>query len=203
MKNYKLLMILSSLMLLASCTSKEVILQEENGLLPLPTQTIEVKNYENTGIDFIIEPVKSTLAHDAKSTLSDSTQTDNDSLYIYDIATYYPKEDKPVLTRLAIKLNDDGSMTSTHFLGTQELATLKFNNQGKLLDVIIPEENNFKGTNAVNAATYDCINKEYHKLKSMIEDDWLNALTCSLTRPFCESMIVMSAIEICRGNVSY
>jgi len=211
MKKYHLLLILSLSALFISCSSEERIFQKEFdvSLLQLPTQKIEVNNYENSGIDFIISPVKTTNFQKAKVISSDSTNSENESLFIYEISTKYPEKSEPLLTKLTIQTNEDGSMTSTHFVGGYELATLKYDNQGKLVDVIIPEENNSEASSAKGiyfskqGLSYSCINKEYQRLKRLIESDMANDIICDLAFPICRTLMVMTAVESCKGNLKF
>ncbi len=206
MKKNHLLLILSLSALFISCSSEERIFQKEENvsLLQLPTQKIEVNNYENSGIDFIISPVTTNNFQKAKVISSDSTNSENESLYVYEISTKYPEKSEPFLTKLIIYLNEDGSMTSIHFVGDYELATLKYDKQGKLVDVIIPEENNSE-TSYVKSIyfskqtlSYSCINKEYQRLKKLVESDMTNDIVCDITFPICRTLMVMAAVESCR-----
>ena len=201
---FKLPLILLSLIWLSSCTPEKLVIpKQNNNEFFFLTQTIEVKNYNNSNVNFIIKPVKIPFVNNAKTTLSNSKQKDRASLYIYDIKTSLPHDTMPLQTKLIIKLNKDGSMTSTHFMNNHKLATLNFNIKGKLIKVIIPKKNNLKSDNSANDLTYDCINKEYQKLKIKVESDFANDLVCTITAPLCETMMVLSAVEICRGNVNY
>ncbi len=206
MKKYHLFLILSLSALFISCSSEERILQKDVdvSLLQLPTQKIEVNNYENSGIDFIISPVSTTNLQKAKVISSDSTNSENESLYVYEISTKYPEKSEPFLTKIVIQPNEDGSMTSTHFVGDYELATLKYDNQGKLVDVIIPEENNSEASYAKGiyfskqSLSYSCINKEYPRLKRLVESDIANDIVCDITLQIYRTLMVMAAVESCR-----
>ena len=107
MKSYKLLFFCSLSLLLLSCSSEERIIEKklDLSLLQLPSQKIEVNNYENSGIDFIITPIATTPSQKAKVISSDSTKHVNDSLFSYEISTKYPSMNQPVLTKLVIKPN--------------------------------------------------------------------------------------------------
>lgn len=206
MKKYHLFLILSLSALFISCSSEEKILQKDVdvSLLQLPTQKIEVNNYENSGIDFIISPVTTTNFQKAKVISSNSTNSKDESFYVYEISTKYPEKSEPLLTKILIQPNEDGSMTSTHFAGDYELATLKYDNQGKLVDVIIPEENNSEASYAKGiyfskqSLSYSCINKEYQRLKKLVESDMANDIVCDITFPICRTLMVMAAVESCR-----
>lgn len=205
MKTYKLFIICSLSLLLFSCSS-EIALQKKTdvSLLQLPTQKIEVSNYQKTGINFVITPITATSNQRAKVISSDSTKSKNDSVYSYEISTKYPNENTPVLTELVIKPNEDGSMTSTHFVDNYELATLKYDQQGKLVDVIIPEDNEPGASYArgiylsKQKLTYGCISGEYKRLRALAESDMINDFICSITFPICGTMMVMAGVEKCR-----
>ena len=206
MKSYKLLFFCSLSLLLLSCSSEERIIEKklDLSLLQLPSQKIEVNNYENSGIDFIITPIATTPSQKAKVISSDSTKHVNDSLFSYEISTKYPSMNQPVLTKLVIKPNEDGSLTASHFAGEYELATLKYDKEGKLVDVIISEENNstasyVKGIYFSNQGLfYNCINAEYQRLKKLVDSDIANDIVCTITLPICRTLMVMAAVESCR-----
>jgi hypothetical protein len=206
MKKYYIFLILTLSILIISCSSEERILQKDEyvSLLQFPTEKIEINNYEDSGIDFIITPVTATNFQKAKIIASDSANSHNQSLYVYEISTKYPEKTEPFLTTIAIQPNKDGSMTSTHFIGDIVIATLKYDNQGNIVDVIIPEEN-FMNATFINgkyfskqSLSYSCINKEYQKIKASIEKDMVNDITCDLIWPICRTLIIMNAIENCR-----
>jgi hypothetical protein len=205
MKTYKLFILCSLSLLLFSCSS-EVALQKKTdvSLLQLPTQKIEISNYQKTGIDFIVTPITPTSIQRAKVISSDSIKSKNDSVYAYEISTKYPNEDAPVLTELIIKPNEDGTMTSTHFIDNYELATLKFDKQGKLVGVTIPEDND-PGISYARGIylskqklTYSCVSAEYKRLKKLAESDMVNDWICTITFPICGTMMVMAGVEACR-----
>jgi len=202
---YKLFILCSLSLLLFSCSS-EVALQKKTdvSLLQLPTQKIEVSNYQKTGIDFIVTPITPTSIQRAKVISSDSIKSKNDSVYAYEISTKYPNEDTPVLTELVIKPNEDGTMTSTHFIDNYELATLKFDKQGKLVGVTIPEDidpgiSYARGIYlSKQKLTYSCVSAEYKRLKKLAESDMVNDWICTITFPICGTMMVMAGVEACR-----
>ena len=211
MKTYKLFILCSLSLLLFSCSSELALKKKTDvSLLQLPTQKIEVSNYQKTGIDFVITPITSTSNQRSKVISSDSTKLKIDSVYAYEISTKYPNEDTPVLTELVIKPNEDGSMTSTHFFDNYELATLKYDQKGKLVDVIIPEDNESGSSYArvtplthptqldLPRLTYSCVSAEYKRLKTLAGKDMLNDIICSITFPICGTMMVMAGVEKCR-----
>lgn len=189
-----------------ACTTEERIIEKKDNLslLQLPTKKIEVIDYEKTGINFIITPVTATSIQRAKVISYDSTKSVTDTLHTYEISTKYPSVEDPFLTRLVIKLNKNGEMIASHFVGDYELATLKYNKDGKIVDVILPEDVNSGAAYARGLyfskqdLTYDCINKEYKRLKRLVQNDMANDVICTITMPICETLLVMAAIEKCR-----
>ena len=51
--------------------------------------------------------------------------------------------------------------------------------------------------------SYSCINKEYQRLKRLIESDMANDIVCDLAFPICRTLMVMTAVESCKGNLKF
>lgn len=90
-------------------------------------------------------------------------------------------------------------MSSTHFLEETPLAILTYDSDGRIIDIILPDDN----TEGMLLArpTNSCINREYQRLKAHLDNDMINEIVCNLTYPICRALMVMTAVEICRGNL--
>lgn len=199
-KNKLLLATLLTALLISCKTEMISPVYQTNPLYQLPTEQVKVKNYESTGVDFVINPVKPSVAEMSKVASINSTGTKSDSIYTYEITTKYMNNDTPFITNLVIKINQDSTLTSTHFAGDTKLATLKYDATGKLVDVVIPEDrhsvNSLEKMMKVNSK-YACVNREYQKLKKLADDDIANDIVCTITFPICRTLMVLAAMQNC------
>lgn len=199
-KNKLLLAALLTTLLISCKTEMISPVYHTNVLYPFPTQQVEVQNYDSTGVNFVITPVKPSVAQMSKVLSIESTDTKSDSIYTYEITTKYINDDEPLITNLAVRINQDSTLTSTHFVGDIELATSEYDATGKLVDVVITEDeysvNSSEEMAKVNK-TYACINREYQKLKKLADDDLLNDIVCTITLPICRTLMVLAAMQNC------
>lgn len=201
MKNnlFKIALILSIFLISCSPEDKLNIVEHDSIIQDFPTQIVELKNYENSGVDFLITPINRDKFLKAKASYYGVNKSSESITYAYELTSSTPSKTDIITTELVINKKSDGTMSSTHFLEEKPLAILTYDSDGRIIDIILPDDN----TEGMLLArpTYSCINREYQRLKVLLENDMINEIVCNLTYPICRALMVMTAVEICRGNL--
>jgi hypothetical protein len=196
-------------LLFSSCITEEQIvdLNQNSESWTIPQEVVEINNFNNSGINFILAPKKTDSEKPCTKTPFFSKTVDASTMYLFDLITQYPGSIDSVKTVIMIEQYDSGMVVLSHL--TEEgipFATLTYDD-GKLLTVDLPVESDsisygangypFKSKNSLSTF-YKCVNKEYQRIKKVIESDMVNDITCDITFIICRPLMVMTAVENCR-----
>ena len=159
----------------------------------LPKEKIEIVDFNGTGVDFIITPIAESpqLRSSGDESLSATVS--------YEISTQF-SDGEVLTTKLSLMPNDDGTVRTVHSLYDYTLAVLLYDNQGALIDIRLPEDEFFP-LDPEFKRVYACLNDQYQKMVDIISKDMANNIVCNMTWPICHGLIVMTAVEICKGNI--
>lgn len=195
--------------LFSSCIAEEQIvdLNQNSESWTIPQEVVEINNFNNSGINFILAPKKVNNKKSSKTPPMFSKTIDSSTMYLFDLITQYPGATDSVKTVIMIEQSDSGMVVLSHF--TEDgipFATLTYDD-GKLLTVDLPVESGsiMYGTNGSPfrsksslSTFYSCVNTEYQRIKKLIESDMINDITCDITFIICRPLMVMTAVENCR-----
>lgn len=197
------------LLLFPSCITEEQIveLNQDSGGWTIPHEVVEINNFNNSGINFILAPKKVDNERPCKKTPFFTKTIDTSTMYLFDLITQYPGIPDSIKTVIMIEQSDNGKVVLSHL--TEDgvpFATLTYDD-GKLLTVDLPAESDsiISGANSYPfrsksslSTFYSCVNKEYQRIKKIIESDMVNDMTCDITFIICRPLMVMTAVENCR-----
>lgn len=158
-------------------TNEEEIIDKN---LPVVRETMEIADFEGTGVNFVVTPHL-------------GTKTNNDK-YIYELEAVYPTLKESIKTTLTQTFNEDGSYSITHSHGEYQFATLYYTADEQLIDIKLIQSG---GTKSLSS-WYGCVNKRYNELMDLIEHDVANSLVCTFTFGMCNVLSAMAGVEHCR-----
>lgn len=196
-------------LLFSSCIAEEQIvdLNQNSEGWTIPQEVVEINNFNNTGINFILAPKKVNNGQPSKTPPLFSKTIDSSTMYLFDLITKYPGTTDSIKTVIMIEESDSGMVVLSHLTADGIPFAILTYDDGKLLTVEIPEESDSILFGAKNypyrsksglSSFYSCVNTEYQRIKKLIESDMINDITCDITFIICRPLMVMTAVENCR-----
>ena len=147
---------------------------------------ITIVDYNGMNLDFTITPINSTT-HEGVNRVQGNVST-------YEIAMTNKDTKTTTKSILSVQNEPDGSFIATNSVASVDVSIMKFDPTGLLVGFELPDD-----VGVLDDLTLACVSDTFGKIIDVMGP--IDSALCSMMAIPCYTLVFMSAVECCKGNL--